>query len=76
MMVILPRYSASDVIGHKLKHNRPADSGKIFLAFQGLLEREYRLITGLLCLNDRNRREKHHLICQISAEPGFRSSEA
>ncbi len=54
VMIIPPKYSVSEVIGQIKAQSASRLEEKVFLAFQGLLEREYRLVTRLLCLNCRH----------------------
>jgi len=49
-MIIPPKYSVSDVIGQK-STIRQQSQEKFFLAVKNILEREYRLVIRLLCLN-------------------------
>jgi len=53
IMIIPPKYSVVDVIGQIKAQSASRLEEKVFLAVKGILEREYRLVTWLLCLNDR-----------------------
>ena len=51
IMIIPPKYSVSDVIGQIKAQSASRLEEKVFLAVKSILEREYRLVTGLICLN-------------------------
>ena len=59
IMIIPPKYSVSDVIGQIKSQSASRLEEKVFLAVKSILEREYRLVTGLLCLNCWNQRKNH-----------------
>jgi len=50
IMTIPPRYSVADAIVQIKAQSAIRLEEKVFLAVKGILEREYRLVTGLLCL--------------------------
>ena len=60
LMVILPRYAVSDVIGKVKQYYGEQDAGEVCMVGEGVLERAGGMVTGLFRFHGRIGRETNH----------------
>ena len=49
---------------------------KVYVVGEGVLEREYSMVSWIFCIDSWVERESDNKICEVAGETGFRTSEA